>query len=296
MNKKPTQLDAHKKETQVVLDRKKYVHAKKMDIESGKLKDGSKFDIPTPLLNIENNVRTVEKDEAYTALKTSINDDGLLSPLIVTFEEDEFILVAGHRRLSALAELGIAKVPVIFKSDYSKQAKLQFVENVLREDLTPVQYCNALTKFKAEQIKMSSEALGKIVGKDRKIIERCIKIANWKTEYQVKASSLKLTLAALVNVAKKKDCNIPLELESESKRQLKDGRKKENKDVKHGGPSFDLKLEEKMNGFFETNKLNKTQIRRFSSLTKTLAKFSVDEIKLFNKYCDGVIIPHPKEK
>jgi ParB family chromosome partitioning protein len=52
--------------------------------------------------------------EEYDRFKKSIQDDGLLSPLIVA---PDMTIISGHQRLKACKELGFKSVPVIIKDD-----------------------------------------------------------------------------------------------------------------------------------------------------------------------------------
>jgi len=74
-------------------------------------------------------------------LAASIRAQGILQPLLVT---PEGLVVAGHRRLAAATIAGMAHVPVIIRSlTRDEQLAIMLVENIQREDLSPLQEARA---------------------------------------------------------------------------------------------------------------------------------------------------------
>lgn len=86
---------------------------------------------------------------ALQDLANSIKADGLVQPMVVRPNGKGFYLVAGERRLRACKLAGLKEAPVIVRADLKDQdvAVLQLVENVQREDLTPFELCEAVTKL-----------------------------------------------------------------------------------------------------------------------------------------------------
>jgi ParB family chromosome partitioning protein len=69
-------------------------------------------------------------------LAQSIDENGLLNPVSVTFREDKPVLVAGERRLRAAKIAGMKQIPCIeVEADESKAALLTLIENLQREDM-----------------------------------------------------------------------------------------------------------------------------------------------------------------
>ncbi len=81
-------------------------------------------------------------------LAESIHRLGLINP--ITIDENN-VLIAGERRLTAVRSLGWTAVPVQFLSDLSEYElqSIEFEENVKRKDLTWQEECAALEKFHA---------------------------------------------------------------------------------------------------------------------------------------------------
>lgn len=70
-------------------------------------------------------------------LADSIRSQGILQPLLVT---PDGVVVAGHRRRLAAMQAGLTDVPVIMRDlSEAEQIEIMLVENIQREDLSPVQ-------------------------------------------------------------------------------------------------------------------------------------------------------------
>ena len=85
------------------------------------------------------------KDEGLLSLADSIREHGLLQPIIVRRINDRYEIVAGERRWRAAKLAGLAEVPVVIVdlSD-SESLEVALVENLQREDLSPVEVARSL--------------------------------------------------------------------------------------------------------------------------------------------------------
>ncbi|MGI9147978.1 MAG: ParB/RepB/Spo0J family partition protein [Chloroflexota bacterium] len=78
-------------------------------------------------------------------LASSLQQHGLLQPIVVRLVGDEYQLVAGHRRLAAARALGWERVPAIIRRETEDDAYvLTLVENLQRVDLSPRDEASAL--------------------------------------------------------------------------------------------------------------------------------------------------------
>jgi ParB family chromosome partitioning protein len=78
-------------------------------------------------------------------LMESIRVHGLLQPLVVRRTGRRFELIAGHRRLEALRQLGWKTVPAVVRgADQDDAPVLRLVENLQRRDLRPAEEAAAL--------------------------------------------------------------------------------------------------------------------------------------------------------
>lgn len=96
-------------------------------------------------------------DEAgIEALAASIRDLGLLEPIVVRAQGDGFEIVAGERRYRALRSLGRESAPVRVVAFSDAQAELAgAVENLSREDLTPLEEADAVLTVLRNALRVS---------------------------------------------------------------------------------------------------------------------------------------------
>ena len=114
---------------------------------------------------------------ALDALAGSIGSVGLLQPLIVRpLDDGRYELVAGERRWRAAQKAGIGRVPAVVRSspeDERLQAAL--IENMVREDLNPVEEARACASLVGD-LGISKEELARRVGRSRAAISNLIRL------------------------------------------------------------------------------------------------------------------------
>ena len=117
-------------------------------------------------------------DEALNDLAESIKEYGLLNPIVVTKKTDHYEILAGERRFRATQKLGQDTIDVIVK-DFSQQdvEVLSLVENVQREDLSPIEEAEAYRKL-ADSYQMTQEQIAKTMGKSRSYIANTLRLLN----------------------------------------------------------------------------------------------------------------------
>lgn len=100
------------------------------------------------------NPRTLFDEDAIAQLAESIQEEGLLSPLVVRPKKDTegtYEIVAGERRYRACKLLGLSEVRVIVRADLDDDLKAltaAIVENVQREDLEVFDLARAYKKLR----------------------------------------------------------------------------------------------------------------------------------------------------
>lgn len=87
------------------------------------------------------NPRKLFRSASLEELKESIKNYGLIEPLVVRpVNDDKFEVICGMRRYYALKDLGVKEVECNIKElDDTGAIDLAFMENVQREDLTPIE-------------------------------------------------------------------------------------------------------------------------------------------------------------
>jgi ParB family chromosome partitioning protein len=116
--------------------------------------------------------------EQLEELASSIKKYGLLQPVIVIKDKDEYILVAGERRVRATKLLGFETIKAIIV-DYSKDDLREYalIENIQREDLNPVEVALSL-KSLLEHHGYTHEELANTISKSRSYVTNLLRILN----------------------------------------------------------------------------------------------------------------------
>lgn len=89
--------------------------------------------------------------ESLHELAESIREHGLLQPIIVRPEGDEFLIIAGHRRYEACKIIGLKQVACIVREANDLETLEQaLIENIQREDINPVEEARCYQILKEE--------------------------------------------------------------------------------------------------------------------------------------------------
>lgn len=123
-------------------------------------------------------------DEAsLSELAESISQHGVLQPLLVRpIADGGYQIVAGERRWRASRMAGLTEVPVVIRelSD-SETMEFALIENLQREDLTPVEEALGFKKL-MDEYEMSQEQVAKTVGKSRPAVANALRLLNLPEE------------------------------------------------------------------------------------------------------------------
>ena len=119
-------------------------------------------------IKVEEQVRKTFTEESIQELADSIKEVGLISPLTVKKidgDNENFLLIAGERRLRALKLLGETKAQVIVRDIKDDQVELvQLIENLHREDVPPLELAEGY-KLLQEKYSLSLREIAKKIGK-----------------------------------------------------------------------------------------------------------------------------------
>jgi len=116
-------------------------------------------------------------DKGINELADSIREKGILQPLLVKRKDGRYQLIAGERRLKAAQLAGLAEVPAIVMNQMtdSESFQLALIENIQREDLTPLEEAEAYAKL-LESGSITQEELATRLGKDRSTVANSIRL------------------------------------------------------------------------------------------------------------------------
>jgi ParB family chromosome partitioning protein len=129
--------------------------------------------------------RTTFDSQSMAELAASINEHGLIQPLIVTQQGPErYQLIAGERRWQAARMAGLATVPVIVKEATPQQAlELALVENIQRADLNPLEEASAYRQL-VDEFGLTQEQVADRVGKSRVSVTNTLRLLRLPAEVQ----------------------------------------------------------------------------------------------------------------
>lgn len=116
-------------------------------------------------------------DEArIDELASSIRNQGIIQPLVVRPNGDQFELIAGERRWRAAMKAGLSRVPVVVRDATDQEAlQLALVENLQREDLNAIEEANGYRRLQ-EEFHWSQEEMAAKVGKSRPAIANAMRL------------------------------------------------------------------------------------------------------------------------
>ena len=116
--------------------------------------------------------------ESLKELAKSLEEHGILQPVLVREKEGRYELVAGERRWRAAQMAGLQTIPVIIRQlDDSQAGELSLIENLQREDLTAIEEAQAY-RLMMERYQYTQEMLSQKIGKSRSHIANTLRILN----------------------------------------------------------------------------------------------------------------------
>ena len=118
-------------------------------------------------------------EESLSALAESIRENGVLQPILVRRDPgqpDAFEIVAGERRWRAAQIAQLHEVPIVIRelSD-AETLQLAIIENVQREDLSPLEEADGYRQL-MEEFSYTQEALSNVIGKSRSHIANTLRL------------------------------------------------------------------------------------------------------------------------
>ncbi len=121
--------------------------------------------------------RQVFEPQALAELAAAIKSQGIVEPLIVRpSTAGNYELIAGERRLRASRLAGLERVPVIVRElDDRGALEISLVENLLREDLKPIEEGNAFSRLNRE-FALTHEEIANRIGKSRTYVTNMIRL------------------------------------------------------------------------------------------------------------------------
>jgi ParB family chromosome partitioning protein len=127
--------------------------------------------------------RTRFDPEAMAALASSIEQSGVVQPLLVRpLRDGGYELIAGERRWRAAQQAGLEKVPAVVRdSEQAERLQVALIENMVREDLNPVEEARACAAL-VDELGLSKEELARRLGRSRPALSNLIRLLDLPDE------------------------------------------------------------------------------------------------------------------
>ena len=113
----------------------------------------------------------------------------MVQPILVRRVGERFQIIAGERRWRAAEKLGLATVPVTVREvPDDRLLELALVENIQRQELTPVEEAAAFQKLQ-EELHLTQEEVARKVGRDRSTVANTMRLLRLPREIRDQLSS-----------------------------------------------------------------------------------------------------------
>ena len=164
--------------------------------------------IPTDVQNAKERVQTLKISEIIPSrfqprlnfseakiqeLARSIQEKGVIQPILVRASGNQFELIAGERRLRAVKHLGLEEIPAIIRriadADLLETA---LIENIQREELNPIEEARAYRRL-SDEFGQTQDTIAKRVGKDKSSVSNLLRLLNLPNEIQEHLSNNLIT-------------------------------------------------------------------------------------------------------
>lgn len=123
-------------------------------------------------------------EEAINELSISIKEHGVIQPIVVREVGDKYEIIAGERRYKASVMAGLETIPaVITKLDDKDSAEVALIENVQRQDLTPIEEAVSYRKI-LDMGYLTQEQLASKLGKSQSAVANKLRLLNLEDEVQ----------------------------------------------------------------------------------------------------------------
>ena len=116
------------------------------------------------------------EEEPLAELTQSIAAHGVLQPILVERVGQRYRIIAGERRFRAADRAGLQKIPAAIRApDDDDRLTLALIENIQREDLSPLEEASAYRRI-IDLTGMSQEELASRVGKHRSTVANSLRL------------------------------------------------------------------------------------------------------------------------
>ncbi len=116
---------------------------------------------------------------ALSELAESIEQQGVIQPVVLRFDktDGQYELIAGERRWRASMQACLHEIPAVVRNDLTLEqaAAMSLIENVQREDLSPIEEALGLLRL-IETFKLTHQSVAETVGKSRSHVTNLLRL------------------------------------------------------------------------------------------------------------------------
>lgn len=124
-------------------------------------------------------------EEALAELRESIRTHGVLQPIAVRRDGEEFEIIAGERRWRAAREAGLTHIPAVVRESATdaQMLELALVENVQREDLDPIERASGYRRM-VDELGLTQDGVAQRVGLKRATVTNHLRLLDLSDQIQ----------------------------------------------------------------------------------------------------------------
>jgi ParB family chromosome partitioning protein len=132
-----------------------------------------------PVASLEPNPfqpRSAMDPTRLSELSASIRESGIVQPILVRRHGEGYQIIAGERRWRAALQAGLATVPIVVREVADDRLlELALVENIQRQELSPLEEAQAFHRLQ-EELRLTQEEVARKVGRDRTTVTNTLRL------------------------------------------------------------------------------------------------------------------------
>ena len=150
--------------------------------------------------------------ESIDELAQSIKETGVIQPIVVVPEGDNYKIIVGERRWRAAQKAGLKRIPALVRTiPKERQLEVSLVENLQRESLNPLEVAIVFQRM-MEELGFTQEEVADKVGKDRSSVANYLRLLLLPQQVQEYLSEDKLSMGHARALAALEDAEAQVEL------------------------------------------------------------------------------------
>jgi len=128
--------------------------------------------------------RSTFPEDTLRELAESIRSSGVLQPILARRVDGKYQLIAGERRLRAARMAGLEVVPAVIRDLGDRETlELAITENVMREDLNPIEVAHAYDSLQ-ERFHLSHDEIAARIGVNRSTVSNTLRLLRLPEQIQ----------------------------------------------------------------------------------------------------------------